>query len=337
MSKPIYYQQGSLIYYQGDKADKVFLLQDGKVSLTYKDIEKGSDVRDQVQVGEFFGARSALGRHPREENAIAMAENTAVTVFTVTEFESFVTENPRIAMKMLKVFSTQMRKIHKQESSLMEKADVEPGEGLYNIGEYYLKNRRFIYAKYVFNSYLTYYPSGKNAASAVKNLEIAESFLNQHGDGHGPNPGHGSAETAKGVPVAAAKTGASEAEYTKTYLDAINMIFRGKYQEAFNSLKSIVAADKKSELAAKSSFEMGRCIFLLRKYEECIKYYTALLVEQPRHSALADIMFIMGQCNERVGRKEKAAAFYKKILSMNPDHSNENIIKAKKALDALGA
>ena len=333
MPKQFQYQSGSLIYCQGDPADKVFLLQSGKVSLTYSDIEKGGDIREQVQVGEFFGARSALGRHPREENAITMAENTSVTAFTIVEFENYMMANTRIVMKMLRVFSTQMRKIHKQESVLMEQKEAGPDEALYNIGEHYLKHRRFSHAKYVFNSYLTYYPSNKHANNAVKNLEIAENFLKQFGDGNGPAVKLNG--TAAQTPDFQSATKPEHVNIGKTFVDAEKLILQGKYQAAFTTFKSIIDADKDSEWAVKSSFEMGRCIFLLRKYEECLKYYTAVLTKQPNHPAITDIIFIMGQCNERINNKERAAAFYNKILAMNPD-SDEIKRKAKQALDALG-
>jgi len=35
MPKPIQYKAGSLIYFQGDRADKVFVLQVGKVNVVY--------------------------------------------------------------------------------------------------------------------------------------------------------------------------------------------------------------------------------------------------------------------------------------------------------------
>ena len=62
MPKPAQYRSGSLIYFQGDPADKIFILQTGKVSLVYQDMETGADVKDSVQPGEFFGVKSALGR-----------------------------------------------------------------------------------------------------------------------------------------------------------------------------------------------------------------------------------------------------------------------------------
>jgi len=331
MPKPLQYRSGSLIYFQGDPADKIYILQTGKVSLVYQDIETGVDVKDAVQPGEFFGVKSALGRYPREENAVALSDTT-VMIFTVPEFEAVAMANTRIIMKMLKVFSNQMRRVHKQVSKVMAKEEQPPADGLYNVGEFYLKNKRFSHAKHVFSRYLTFYPSGKNAVQASKNLEIAENALSRYGDGKGPGVSMGSAAAA-----AEASTPEDSERIEKTYLNAVNLVTQGKYQEAFMSFKLVVDANIDPDMSAKSSFEIGRCMFLMNKFDESIRYYTNMLTKFPKHPDLKEAVLIIGQCNEKLGRKDQAAAFYKKVLSMGGGDDDSTNIKAKKALSALGA
>lgn len=198
MPKPLQYKAGSLIYAQGEGADRILILQNGKASLVYADIETGEDIRDPVQPGEFFGVKSALGRYPREENAIAVADCTVVA-FTVPEFESLALSNTRIILKMLKVFSNQMRRIHIQVSRLTESVDIKPDEGLYAIGERYLKLKRFSHAKYVFSRYLAHYPMGKNAEKAAKNLQVVEVALALAGQGPADGKKHTDASGAGGI------------------------------------------------------------------------------------------------------------------------------------------
>ncbi|MDR0455537.1 MAG: Crp/Fnr family transcriptional regulator [Treponema sp.] len=177
MPKPLQFNTGALIYYNGEEANKIYILQSGKVSLVYTDIESKNDIRSPVQPGEFFGVKSALGRFPHEENAIAMANNTVVMAFTIPEFEALAMSNTRIIFKMLKVFSNQLRRVHAQVASLTKSGGVEPDEGLFALGEKYLKNKRYAHAKYVFDRYLIHYPTGINANKAVKNLQLAEAAL----------------------------------------------------------------------------------------------------------------------------------------------------------------
>ncbi|MCL2065863.1 MAG: cyclic nucleotide-binding domain-containing protein [Treponema sp.] len=326
MPKPSQYRSGSLIYFQGDPADKVYILQNGKVSLVYKDIETGEDIRDQVQPGEFFGVKSALGRFPREENAIAIADST-IMAFTVAEFEAVAMANTHIIVKMLKVFSNQMRRIHKQVSSIMAKEEVSTADGLYNVGEYYLKGKRYSQAKYVFSRYLTYYPSGKYALQATKNLAQAESALSQYGNDRS-SPGNFGAGSS---PAAEKLSAAAEA-----YYEAVSLLSQERYQEAYTAFKAIVHGGEDSEWTARSSYEIGRCMYLTKRYEDCLKYYSNMLTQYPRHPDLIEAMYYMGQCNEKTGKKEQAAAFYKKILSMTAGSNDGAAAKAKRALQAMG-
>ncbi len=333
MPKPLQYRSGSLIYFQGDPADKIFILQNGKVSLVYQDIETGADIRDSVQPGEFFGVKSALGRYPREENAVALSDTT-VMVFTVPEFEAVATANTRIIMKMLKVFSNQMRRVHRQVSKLMAKEESSPADGLFNVGEFYLKNKRFSHAKHVFNRYLTYYPSGKNAQQAARNLETAENSLSRYGDGKGPSVSIAGGSSAP-VSESAAPISSSVTDPEHTYKEAVSLVWKEKYQEAFMLFKMIVDSGAAPEWTSKSAYQIGRCMFFLNKYEDSLRYLTNMLTKFPKHPKLIDAMFIMAQCNDKIGRKDQATAFYKKILSMtsSTDEINE---KAKLELVSLG-
>jgi CRP-like cAMP-binding protein len=174
MPKTLQYQDGALVYYKGEiSGERIYLLRNGKVSLSYQNIETGANVAETVQPGEFFGLKSALGRYPQEENAIVAGESSIMS-FSVPEFEQLVSSNTRIIMKMLKVFSNQLRRVHRHITNIMVKEGYNPEDaeqGLFNVGEYYFKNKHLSQARYIFGRYLTYYPSGKNAAAATKRLQ----------------------------------------------------------------------------------------------------------------------------------------------------------------------
>jgi CRP-like cAMP-binding protein len=343
MPKPLQYKTGSLIFFQGDPADKVFLLQAGKVNLVYQDIETGQDVHDLVQQGEFFGVKSALGRFPREENAMAILDAT-VMAFTVPEFEALAMANTRIILKMLKVLSNQLRKIHKQVSSLMAKEEQNPEAGLFGAGEYYLNTKSYGKAKYIFSRYLTFYPSGKNAAQAASNLQQAEMGLARSGGGgpapvSAPSPAPPAAAAAAAAPAEPSRPapGANLSDSAKSFYDAVSLISQQKYQQAYLAFKKIADANEDPEYVAKSIFEIGRCLFLLNKFEECIRYYTMMITKYPRHPDLADALFFMGQSYEKNNRKDQAATFYKKILTMPGDAEDGIHVKARRALKMLEA
>jgi len=339
MPKPLQYKSGSLVYFHGDPADKVFILQTGHVNLTYQDIETGQDVHDAVQPGEFFGVKSALGRYPREENAMTIRDAT-VMAFTVPEFEALAAANTRIIMKMLKVFSNQLRKVHKQVSSLMSTEEQNPEEGLFSVGEYYFKARNYSYAKYIFGRYLTYYPTGSYATKAADYLRQAGLFATKSGGPPAAQDKDSPAIPAKGeaqVVTQAEAPAQNLGDAAKAYYDAVSFISQQKYQQAYLGLKKIVSENEDPEYTAKSLFEIGKCLFLLNKFEDCIKHYTMLITKYPKHPDLADALFYMGQSYEKSNNKSVAINLYKKILTMSADENDGTHLKAKRALKELGA
>ncbi len=329
MPKAMQFRANSVIYFQGDSADKIYILQAGKVSLNYSDIETGQDVHDLVQAGEFFGVKSALGRYPREENALVL-QDSACVAFTVPEFEQMAMQNTRIVMKMLKVFSNQLRRFHRMVSNLLDTQEqLSPEIGLYNTGEYYLKNRQYDRAKYIFSRYLTYYPAGKMAGQAAKNLEIVENASGRYGQGHGPSPIAG---VAASVPKPERKEMSS---VTKNYYDSVSLYSQGRYAEALQGFQRIADANDDPEFSAKSVFDVGRCLFMTGKYDDCVRQFTRMITSYPKHPSLPEALYYMAQSYEKNSDQAKAVGFYKKILSMSGDEDDMIVIKARKALRAL--
>ncbi|MCL2043783.1 MAG: cyclic nucleotide-binding domain-containing protein [Treponema sp.] len=170
MPKTHNYTPGSLIFCKGEEANRVFILKSGKVNLIYTDIETNADMCDVVQQGEFFGLRSLIGHFPYEENAVSLTDSV-VMALTLPEFESLAMSNARITLKMLKVFSGQLRRIHAFFTKLSGKELTSPDEELFNIGERCFKLKRGDHAKYIYSRYLAYYPTGKKASLAAKRLQ----------------------------------------------------------------------------------------------------------------------------------------------------------------------
>jgi CRP-like cAMP-binding protein len=179
MPKPMYFKPGMTVYIEGDTSENVYILQNGQINLIYADVETGKIRQDVLQQGEFFGVKSAMGKYPREETANVIRDSMVIA-FTVAEFEAVALKNPRLIIQMLKVYSTQLRKISKLMSALKfqsyarrvsnkpldrgkdeEQKSIPPDEGLYKIGVYYFGKTDFEKARYVFGKYLQSYPDGK--------------------------------------------------------------------------------------------------------------------------------------------------------------------------------
>jgi len=253
--------------------------------------------------------------------------------------------------------------VHRQVQNLISSEEqVKPEQGLYKIGDYYLKNKRYSQALYAYKRYLTYYPSGRYSADVTQKLQLAEDYLSKYGQGKGPavSGGQAAAEPApasrQGVrpaapagaaasarPAAAAQAPAAEggsgergelSDVGKQYYNAVSLMGQQKYQEAYAQFRKISAADQDPEYTARAQYETGRCLYYLSQYEACIQSFGAWIQRYPKHPELREALFFVGKCYEARKDKAKAAGFYKKILSLV---SAEDALsrKVKKALRDL--
>ncbi len=118
MPKVINYNQGSIIFFEGDKDGKVYILQKGAVMLTGIDIETKRSTTTMVREGEFFGIRSALSKSLRDETATAVNHAVCI-VMTMQEFESYFSKNKALIMKMLRIFSKELKTVHEKTTAIL--------------------------------------------------------------------------------------------------------------------------------------------------------------------------------------------------------------------------
>lgn len=142
MPKVIQYTKGSIAYFEGDQDDRIFILQKGLIILTSIDQETGHTSTEQVKPGEFFGVKSALGHFPREETASILAESTVVCL-SIQEFEKLFSENKQLIMKMLRVFSNQLRQIHKKTESILNNKQEAQDTGMYNVAKCFYEEEEY--------------------------------------------------------------------------------------------------------------------------------------------------------------------------------------------------
>jgi CRP-like cAMP-binding protein len=147
----------------------VFILQQGIVILTSTDIETGTAVTEQIKNGEFFGVKSALGHFPREETATVLTDTIAVSM-TLQEFEKLFSSNQQVILKMLRVFSNQLRQIHKKTESILNKdnKDPNPQSGMISVAQSFYDDEQFRSCCDVCIKFLTRYPDAPNKDDVAK-------------------------------------------------------------------------------------------------------------------------------------------------------------------------
>lgn len=168
MPKAMQYTKGSIIYFSGDRDERIFILQQGLIVLTSTDIETGVPQTEHIKRGEFFGVKSALGHFPREETATVVADSVAIAL-NVAEFEKMFSENKAIIMKMLRVFSNQLRAIHrKTESILNSNADVDQPTGMLSVAQSFLEDEQYKACCDVCMKLLSRFPNAANKEEAAR-------------------------------------------------------------------------------------------------------------------------------------------------------------------------
>jgi outer membrane protein assembly factor BamD (BamD/ComL family) len=166
------YKAGSIIYFIEDKGNEIFVLQKGKIILLSKSLDETIETREDVQKGEFFGVKSALGGYPREETVQVLADST-VLVFTPQLFEAFCMKNTRLVLQMLKVFSGQLRKVHRKVRELLgDTGQEENSIELLRVAEAFYKSSEADHSQYSFKAFLKNYPDSKFSSRAKTMIDL---------------------------------------------------------------------------------------------------------------------------------------------------------------------
>ncbi len=177
MPKAISYTKGSIIYFEGDTDDRVFILQKGRVVITTTDVETKLQTTEQVKQGEFFGVKSAIGHFPREETVMTLEESTCIAMSS-QEFEALFSNNKQLIMKMLKVFSNQLRQIHKKTESVLNKNDsVNQMSGLYSVAKAFYDDSKWQSCFDVCTTYLKLYPLAPHVKEIKEMLLKANAYV----------------------------------------------------------------------------------------------------------------------------------------------------------------
>ncbi len=298
MPKPITYHANAIIHFAEDKADGISILKQGKIELTSIDLQTGEKIREAVEAGEFFGVKAALAGNIHDETARALTECT-VLQFTVPEFEELISGNPRILMKMLRVFSNQLRRIHHQVQSSLSTEDTEinPEAGLISVGEYYKDEGLYSQAVFAFQRYLKHWPTGSYAPQAKLKADEAKALLEQ--SLNNPN-------SQKIVPKNVSPTG-----YSALSFHSIDSQYKLKqYKIALKGFLTLLENKTAAENEAYVELRIGCCLYFLEKYNDAIKQLSTTLYKYPNHTHTGEAICYIGFSYEALAQKEKALEFY---------------------------
>ncbi len=111
------FKKGEVVCKEGDIGDEMFIIQSGKVAIT----KMSRDVETTLAVltdGEFFGEMAIIDNQPRSATAKAV-EDSNVIVLSSDIFESQISTNPKLIMRILRKMSNRLREADRKIKTLL--------------------------------------------------------------------------------------------------------------------------------------------------------------------------------------------------------------------------
>ncbi|MGP1576468.1 MAG: cyclic nucleotide-binding domain-containing protein [Treponema sp.] len=314
MPKAVQYSANSVIYFSGDFDARVFLLHSGHIALNSLDIETGAQVTEYIKTGEFFGVKSALGNYPREESAMVLTDSLVYT-FSVNEFEDFAQKNARIIIQMLKVFSRQLRNVHRQLASLMDsEQETNNEDGLFTVATAFYKSQHYHAAGQVAERYKALYPSGRHL-NAILPIISNSAQMSGRSFGEARQEQSSSAGVKTSTPPSGAIQQNNDAGLMLNFQLAEDMVKQGNWAEAYKQYHSIIEANQGPKVEI-SYIGAILCLYQQKEYVRCIQIATGFITHYPKSLKLAECLMYLGLCYQALDRPDKALPLYDKALTL---------------------
>ncbi len=150
------YKAGSLVFFKGEKAEKIYLLKSGVACSLFISSDTGREDSEDLKIGEFFGIVSVFG-NSYQNDTVQCITDCSIIVLSMVEFEFLVSKNPEIIIKILKTFSKDLRTINEKKNFLVNDNVSKPtqAEGFLSMGDFYYDNANFDHALYAYEKFLS--------------------------------------------------------------------------------------------------------------------------------------------------------------------------------------
>ena len=110
LSKERKFESGHTIVSKGESGIGFYLILDGAV-----EIRSDGNTLSKLGPGQFFGEMSVLDNQPRSADVVAV-EPTRALIVSAWSFKALISDNPKIAVKMLQEFVRRLRRTNQSLS-----------------------------------------------------------------------------------------------------------------------------------------------------------------------------------------------------------------------------
>lgn len=115
------YRKKDYIYFTEDSANKVYLIEKGKVKIGYYTEEGDEVIKAILSKGELFGERAILGDNKRDEFAQSADNNTSICPIGVNTMHDLMRDNQTFSLKVYKFIGFKLKRLERRLKILMFK------------------------------------------------------------------------------------------------------------------------------------------------------------------------------------------------------------------------
>ncbi|WP_298497308.1 Crp/Fnr family transcriptional regulator [uncultured Algibacter sp.] len=115
------YKKQDYIYFEEDSANKVYLIEKGKVKIGYYSEDGAEVVKAILTRGEIFGETAILGESKREEFAQSIDNSTSICPVGVNTMHELMRNNQTFTLKIYKVIGFRLKKLERRLQLLLFK------------------------------------------------------------------------------------------------------------------------------------------------------------------------------------------------------------------------
>ncbi|WP_405570372.1 Crp/Fnr family transcriptional regulator [Winogradskyella sp. Asnod2-B02-A] len=115
------YKKKDYIYIQADAANKVYLIEQGKVKIGYYSEDGNEIVKAILTKGELFGEKAILGDEKRDEFAQSIDNETSICPISINVMHDLMRDNQNFSFKVYKFIGFKFKKLERRLQLLLFK------------------------------------------------------------------------------------------------------------------------------------------------------------------------------------------------------------------------
>jgi CRP-like cAMP-binding protein len=116
-----YYKKSDYVYFEEDAANKVFLIEKGKIKLGYYTEDGTEVVKAILTKGELFGEKAILGEEKRNEFAQSLDNSTSICPIGINTMHDLMRDNKTFSLKIYKFLGLRFKKLERRLQSILFK------------------------------------------------------------------------------------------------------------------------------------------------------------------------------------------------------------------------